>query len=159
MKDHHSHRVSYIYYLLAHSGAHITYFGFVKDIYFFLNYCLISELIVAIWCYYSNSFQWIHLNIIANIVVRFYNESLPENIDQVRWKIKYFVQLRQRNRCQHTILKNVSKNWGIRLNEKQVILSQNIVHASQMKIKETSTRPSCGGPIPAQKSRVLVIQY
>ena len=27
----------------------------------------------------SNNFQWIHLNIIGNIVIRFYNESLPRD--------------------------------------------------------------------------------
>lgn len=28
---------------------------------------------------FSNAYQWIHLNIIANVVIRFYNESLPED--------------------------------------------------------------------------------
>ena len=28
---------------------------------------------------FSNAYQWIHLNIIANIVMKFYNESLPES--------------------------------------------------------------------------------
>ncbi|KAJ8314731.1 hypothetical protein KUTeg_006881 [Tegillarca granosa] len=27
----------------------------------------------------SNAYQWIHLNIIANVIIRYYNESLPEN--------------------------------------------------------------------------------
>ena len=27
----------------------------------------------------SNNFQWIHLNIIGNVVIRFYNESLPRD--------------------------------------------------------------------------------
>ncbi len=36
-------------------------------------------LMLGLFCLYSfsNSFQWIHLNIISNIVIRYYNESLP----------------------------------------------------------------------------------
>ena len=36
-------------------------------------------LMLFIFCLYSfsNSYQWIHLNIIANVMLRYYNESLP----------------------------------------------------------------------------------
>jgi len=28
---------------------------------------------------FSNAYQWIHLNIIGNVIIRYYNESLPED--------------------------------------------------------------------------------
>ena len=36
-------------------------------------------LILSLFCAYSftNAFQWIHLNIIGNLIYRYYNESLP----------------------------------------------------------------------------------
>ncbi|GFS09250.1 feline leukemia virus subgroup C receptor-related protein 1-like [Elysia marginata] len=36
---------------------------------------------LALFCVYSfsSAFQWIHLNIIANVIGKFYNESLPES--------------------------------------------------------------------------------
>ena len=36
---------------------------------------------VLLFCLYSMSsaYQWIHLNIIANVIIKYYNESLPEN--------------------------------------------------------------------------------
>jgi len=38
-------------------------------------------IIVFLFCFYSlsNAYQWIHLNIIANILVKYYNQSLPED--------------------------------------------------------------------------------
>lgn len=38
-------------------------------------------LMVFLFMFYSlsNAYQWIHLNIIANVIIRYYNESLPEN--------------------------------------------------------------------------------
>ena len=36
---------------------------------------------LAIFCAYSfsSAFQWIHLNIIGNILIKYYNASLPED--------------------------------------------------------------------------------
>ena len=31
---------------------------------------------------FSNAYQWIHLNIIANVIIRYYNESLPSDTFQ-----------------------------------------------------------------------------
>lgn len=41
-------------------------------------------IIVFLFCLYStsNAYQWIHLNIIGNIINKYYNESLPENTFQ-----------------------------------------------------------------------------
>lgn len=38
-------------------------------------------IIVTLFCLYSmsNAYQWIHLNIIANIITKYYNASLPED--------------------------------------------------------------------------------
>jgi FLVCR family feline leukemia virus subgroup C receptor-related protein len=38
-------------------------------------------IIVSLFCLYSmsNAYQWIHLNIIANIITKYYNASLPED--------------------------------------------------------------------------------
>ncbi|KAK3096848.1 hypothetical protein FSP39_003919 [Pinctada imbricata] len=38
-------------------------------------------IIVGLFCLYSmsNAYQWIHINIIFNIIIKYYNESLPEN--------------------------------------------------------------------------------
>jgi FLVCR family feline leukemia virus subgroup C receptor-related protein len=39
-------------------------------------------IMVSLFCLYSlsNAYQWIHLNIIANVIQRYYNESLPEDV-------------------------------------------------------------------------------
>ncbi|XP_060071647.1 heme transporter FLVCR2-like [Ylistrum balloti] len=38
-------------------------------------------IMVFLFCFYSlsNAYQWIHLNIIANVIIKYYNESLPED--------------------------------------------------------------------------------
>ena len=38
-------------------------------------------IMILLLCLYamSNAYQWIHLNIIGNIIIRYYNESLPDN--------------------------------------------------------------------------------
>ena len=36
---------------------------------------------LGLFCLFSmsNAYMWIHMNIIANVMLRFYNESLPED--------------------------------------------------------------------------------
>ena len=43
-------------------------------------------LMLLLFCLYSfiNAVQWIHLNIIANVLDRYYNASLPADTYQVR---------------------------------------------------------------------------
>ncbi|XP_021358047.1 feline leukemia virus subgroup C receptor-related protein 2-like isoform X1 [Mizuhopecten yessoensis] len=38
-------------------------------------------IMVFLFCFYSmsNAYQWIHLNIIANVIIKYYNQSLPED--------------------------------------------------------------------------------
>lgn len=38
-------------------------------------------IMVFLFCFYSmsNAYQWIHLNIIANVITKYYNQSLPED--------------------------------------------------------------------------------
>ena len=61
-------------------------------------------LMLALFCAYSfsNAFQWIHLNIIANVIGKFYNESLPQSDYQV-WHDS-FKRLRSNALKQHDIL-------------------------------------------------------
>ncbi|CAL1547845.1 unnamed protein product [Lymnaea stagnalis] len=46
-------------------------------------------LMLGLFCLYSfsNAFQWIHLNIISNVLANYYNASLPEDSYQV-WKME-----------------------------------------------------------------------
>ncbi|XP_067674762.1 heme transporter FLVCR2-like [Haliotis asinina] len=42
---------------------------------------------------FSSAFQWIHINIIANVILRFYNESLPEDAFQRETAIDWLSML------------------------------------------------------------------
>ncbi|KAK6170503.1 hypothetical protein SNE40_018883 [Patella caerulea] len=50
---------------------------------------------LALFCLYSfsNAYQWIHLNIIANVILRFYNESLPADSFQQETAIDWLAMI------------------------------------------------------------------